>query len=265
MNRGLFLVFVLAWAAVARADDPPPGVGFTQRPGARLPLDTRWVDSSGAPRRLGDCFRGRPVVLYFGYARCAQLCAVVADGTVAALRQIKPAAGLDFDVVSISLDPTETPAEGKRRQTDAVRRYGQAGDAAGWHFLTGSAEAVRSVADAAGFGYAFDARSGQYAHPSGFLVITPDGVVSAYFLGVDFAPAEVARALARARRGQTGGSVADLLLLCFRGGAIGGRYGALAWRGLEWAVVLTVVTLGGAIGWMLREEFRGRRGGGARP
>jgi protein SCO1/2 len=257
-RRWLFVALLFSGAVLLRAEAPPAGVGFEQRIGARLPLATALVDAAGGRHALGEFFHGKPVVLYFGYARCPQLCSVVADGTVAALRQIKPTVGSDLAVISLSIDPSETLAENNQRETDAVRRYGHAGSSAGWHFLTGSEAAIRAIADAAGFHYTYDPRSKQYAHPSGFLVVTPDGVVSRYFLGVDFVPTEVAQSLARAANGQTGQSVVDLLLLCFRGGVIGGRYGAIIWRTLSMAVVLTVLALAGGIAWMLRNEWRTR-------
>jgi protein SCO1 len=233
-------------------------IRFEQRIGAQLPLDQTFTDTSGASRRLGDFFHGQPVVLYFGYARCPQLCSVVADGANAALRRLAPSAGRDFQVVTLSLDPTETAAEAKATETLAVRRYGRTGAGAGWHYLTGDAAAIQAVADVAGFHFRYDPRSKQYAHPSGFLIATPTGVVSRYFLGVDFAAGDVASSLRRAAQEKTGDTVFDLLLLCFHGEGIGGRYGALIWRVLATSVVLTVVALAGGVGWMLWQERRDR-------
>src|SRR4051812_43615012 len=168
--------FLLSGRATLRADDPLPGsnTDFTQRLGATLPRDVAFTDARGKPHLLRDYFHGRPVVLYFGYARCPQLCSVVADGTVAVLRQLRVEVGRDLEVVSISIDPDETTEENARRKSDAVHRYGRPGDGdQGWHFLTGREPAIRAVAAAAGFQYTFDARSRQYAHPSGFLIATP--------------------------------------------------------------------------------------------
>jgi protein SCO1/2 len=135
-----------------------------------------------------------------------------------------------------------------------VRAYGRGGATAGWHYLTGPEPAVRAVADAAGFAYRLDPLTRQYAHPSGFVVVTPRGVVSRYFLGIDFRPKEVADALERAGRGETGQPVFNLVLECFRGDFITGRYGRLIWRALQAAVGLTVIAVFGGIGWMLRQE-----------
>lgn len=261
--RALFLVcLVLLFAASAvRAAERPFGgsVSFEQRIGEKLPLATVFRDSTGQPHVLGDYFHGKPVVLYFGYARCPQLCSIVADGTVAALRQIRPEVGRDFAVVSLSIDAAETVEENKSRQTDAIHRYGHAGDPAGWNFLTGTESAIRAATNAAGFHYTYDSRSRQFAHPSGFVVVTSEGVLSSYFPGVDFTPVEVAQAINRAAQGGTGHAVYDLLLLCFRGDGINGRYGPLIWRVLTVAVIGTILALGGGIGWMLRNERRHSR------
>jgi protein SCO1/2 len=233
-------------------------VRFEQRLGAQLPLATEFTDTVGNPHALSDYFGRRPVVLTFGYARCPQLCSVVADATVAAVRAIRPEVGRDFDVIAISVDPHETLAAAAARETDAIRRYGETRSRDGWHFLLATEPAIRAVADACGFRYTYDPRSRQYAHPSGFVVLTPDGRVSRYFLGLDFPPAEVAQALARAARGQTGPPALEVLLRCFRGGGIGGRYGAVIWRALQIAVAFTVIVLGVGTGRMLRDERRAR-------
>jgi protein SCO1/2 len=236
-------------------------VRFEQRIGATLPLSTSFTDTSGASRQLREFFREKPVVLWFGYARCPQLCAVVADGTNDVLRRLEQTVGRDFRVVTISVDPLETQAEAKATETLAVRRYGRTGAAGGWNYLTGEKDAVAAVAAAAGFHFQYDPRSKQYAHPSGFIVVTPTGAVSRYFLGVDFDAKEVAAALRRASEGRLGTPIENLLLRCFRGEAIGGRYGTLIWRTLGASVFLTVIVVAGGVGWMLRQERRARGGG----
>jgi protein SCO1/2 len=258
MIRRLFVVAVCILATLTRAADAPFGgsVRFDQRIGETLPLGSEFVDTTGARHSLRDLFRGRPVVLYFGYARCPQLCAVVGDGTVAALRQVRAEVGRELDVISISLDPEETLAAARSREVDAVHRYGTPRAAAGWHVLRGDEATIRAVADAVGFRYVYDARSRQYAHPSGFVVVRPDGVIARYFLGVDFPAREVAQAIDDAANLRNGPRALELLLLCFRGDGAGGRYTAMVARLLAVAVVLTVLTLGIGIGWMLRQERR---------
>ncbi len=258
-SKPLLILLGVAIATVARplAAQPPavaPGVRFEQRLGEKLPLEATLADTSGTRRRLGEFFHGQPVVLYFGYARCPQLCSVVADGTNEVLRHLERSVGRDLQVVTISIDSAETSADARSAEALAVRRYGRTGAAAGWHYLTADERTIRLVADAAGFRFRYDPVSRQYAHASGFLVATPDGRISRYFFGVDFVASDVASALNRAAAGQTGVGVYELLLLCFHGGAIGGRYGPLIWRTLTIAVVLTLAALFGGIAWMLRQE-----------
>lgn len=268
LPRWLRVLALLASASALHASAPvdrPTGVNFEQRIGEQLPLDATLVDTSGARRKLGDFFQNQPVVFYFGYARCPQLCSVVADGTVEVLRHLERSVGRDLRVITISIDPAETATDARATEALAVRRYGRTGAAAGWHYLTADERTIRAVADAAGFHFRYDPASRQYAHASGFLIATPDGRISRYFFGVDFVATDVASALQRAAGGKTGESVYDLLLLCFHGGAIGGRYGVIIWRTLTVAVVLTVIALFGGIGWMLYQERRTLREGKETP
>lgn len=254
-----YLLFGLALAGAAQAAEP--AVSFEQRIGAELPLTVSLRDTDGNVRPLGTWFReGRPVVLWLGYAGCAQLCSVTSNGMVSALRQLQPSAGKDYDVVMLSIDPEETAAVARANRAEALGQYGREPAAAGWHYLTGDRAAIAEVAQAAGFHFRYDERLRQYVHPTGFLVATPDGHVSAYFLGVDFAPAGIAEALAKARKNGLGEKVADFALACFRGDGIGGRYGRVIWAGLACGVATTVLALGFGVGRMLWRERRDRRG-----
>lgn len=257
------LVIYAVVSAVASAQSAQD-VWFEQRLGRRLPLETPFTSTGGKNVPLRDCFHGRPVVLYFGYARCPQLCAVVADSTIASLRAIRPSVGRDYDLVSISLDPHETIAEATVRETDAIRRYGETRATDGWHFLVGNEAAIRAVADACGFRYMYDSRSKQYAHPAGFVVLTPEAVVSRYFIGLDFPSSEVAQAIGHAARDEVGQPALEIILRCFRGDGISGRYGPLIWRSLQAGVVLTVLALAWLVGGLLRQERRARVGQEAR-
>ncbi|HWA11045.1 MAG TPA: SCO family protein [Opitutaceae bacterium] len=256
LAMGFVLAAKVAFAAVV------PGVSFEQRVGETLPLDAEFRDTDGNLRPLGAWFRDRPVVLWFGYARCPQLCSVVSDGMVSALRPLQASAGIDFDVLMITIDPAETAAEARASRAEAVGHYGRESAGRGWHYLTGGEAAIREVTAAAGFHFIYDPRSRQYAHPSGLLVLTPQGRISSYFPGLDFAPKALASAIDRAGSGGIGEKTADLLIACFRGDGISGRYGKIIWRTLGVAVGLTVVALGAGIGGMLWSERRARRPGG---
>ena len=260
----LFILTVLSGGRALAA--VMPGVSFEQRLGETLPLDARFRDTDGHVRPLGSWFQGKPVVMWFGYARCPQLCSVVSEGMVSSLRELEPTAGRDFDVVMISIDPTEPVADSKHTRNEAVGHYGRKEADAGWHYLSGTEDAIKRTAEAAGFHFTYDPRSKLYAHASGFLVATPEGRISAYFPGVDFSPKEVAAAIAKARQERIGEKVVDLLLVCFRGEGISGPYGLIIWRVLTTAVVLTVTGLAFGIGrmlWLERKELHQSKREGA--
>ena len=252
----LGLSLILAARAIAA---PAAALGFEQRIGRTLPLDTVFVDEHGTIRPLRDYFGKTPVVLYFNYFRCPQLCSVVADGVLDGLRRLDATVGRNLTVVSISIDPTDTAAAAAIQQQQAVRRYGRTGAAAGWHTLTGSGAAIQAVADAAGFHFTYDPRSRLFGHASGLIIVTPEGVVSRYFLGVDFPAPDLAAAVERAASNKTGEPVYNLLLLCLQGLGPAGPHGRLIWMVLSISVALTVVVVFGGIAWMLYREWRTRR------
>lgn len=255
----LVLILGLSIALTGRAQPPTaPPPEFEQRIGQALPLDTVFIDENGTARPLRTYFGGTPVVLYFNYFRCPQLCSVVAGGTLDVLRQLDATVGRDFSVVSISIDPTDTAAQAGIQQQQAVGRYGRTGAAAGWHTLTGNPAAIRAVAAAAGFHYMYDPLSRLFGHPSGVIVVTPKGIVSRYFLGVDFPAPAMAAALERAAANKTGEPVYNLLFVCFQGDGPAGRYGRLIWIVLAISVTLTVAGVFGGVAAMLHREHQAR-------
>jgi protein SCO1/2 len=254
---GLLLALGVALTGSAASPLAPPEV-FEQRIGQALPLDTVFVDGHGIARPLRAYFGRTPVVLFFNYFRCPQLCSVTRDGTLDVLRQLKATVGRDFSVVSVSIDPTDTAVMAGLQQQEAVGRYGRAGAAAGWHTLTGNAAAIRAVAAAAGFHYTYDPRSQLFGHPSGLVIVTPQGIVSRYFPGVDFPAPAMAAALERAAANQTGEPAYNLLFICFQGGGPAGPYGRLIWIVLASGVALTAAGVFGGIAWMLFREHQTR-------
>lgn len=263
MTTRLSILFAALLAtASARADSVPaqgPGVAFDQRIGSQLPLDTVYRDDTGRAVRLGDYFGQQPVVLIFGYSRCPQLCSIVANGTIETLRTLEATAGRDFAVVYLSIDPTDQPLDLAALRRRDTSRYGRGGESAGWHYLSGDEHEIKRVTDAAGFMFTLDSPRQLYAHASGFAIATPDGRLSRYFLGIDFDAREVAPALERAAKGETGEPGFNLLLLCARGLGITGRYGAIIWSALGISSLATMLALGGGITWMLRTERRRNR------
>ena len=230
------------------------GIGIDQRLGAQLDLNLTFKDESGATVRLGDYFGSRPVILTLNYYECPMLCTLELNGLVAALRTISLEPGRDFQIVTVSINPKETPELAARKKTQYVKEYGRDGAAAGWHFLTGDEKEIRALAEAVGFRYAFDPESGQYAHAAGIAVATPDGRLSRYFYGVEFAPRDLRLGLVDSSAGKIGTLADQILLFCYHYDPATGRYGAAAIKMMRLGGIATVILLVFAIRRMLKRS-----------
>jgi protein SCO1/2 len=203
-------------------------------------------DESGGAVRLGDYLRGKPVVLVLGYYQCPMLCNLVLNGLVDSLQDMKWSVGRDFDMVNVSIDPSETPALAAAKKLSYIRRYGRTGAEGGWHFLTGEKGPIDQLAGQVGFHYAYDAPSRQYAHPSGFVILTPQGRVARYFFGVSFSAPELYKALADASGNKVSSPIQRLVLLCFHYNPVTGKYGPvilLVVRSLSVATLAALIWL----------------------
>lgn len=234
-------------------------VGFEQQLGAALPLALPFRDETGRELRLGDLFGERPVLLAFVYYRCPVLCTQTAIGVAAAMKAIPYRAGEEFEVVFVSFDPTDTPELASEKKAATVKRFGDPAAAKAMHFLTGDAAAIASLTGAAGFRFAYDETTRQYAHASGVVVATADGRLSRYLYGVELAPKDLKLALFEAGEGKIGGLSEKLMLLCFDYNAALGKYTAGTMIALKVAATITLAALVGSILWMLRGERRRNR------
>lgn len=214
----------------ARADEAAArtiysDVAFDQKLGDPVPPDLTFRDESGASVRLGDLLGGeKPVILTLVYYRCPMLCNQVLNGVVRSLLPVKLDMGRDFDVLTVSIDPTETPDLARAKKAGYVRRYGRPGAAAGWHFLTGDAGPIRRLADAVGFRYRYDPRSGQFAHAAGICMLTPGGRVARYFYGVNYPARDLQLGLVEASGETIGSPIDQVLLYCFHYDPATGKY-----------------------------------------
>jgi protein SCO1/2 len=253
VRRALFLAALLA-APPLSAEEPRDGrppvlrkVGIEQRLGTSLPLDLAFRDETGRAVRLSDYFRGKPVVLVFAYYNCPMLCTQVLNGLLQSARVISLDAGKDFEIVVVSFDPKETPKDAAAKRAAYVPRYGRPGSEAGWHFLTGEKEAIARATEAAGFGDAWDESTDQFAHGSAIFVAAPDGRLSRYLFGIEYAPRDLRLALIEASAGRIGTPVLDhVLLFCYRYDPATGKYGA---------VVMNMVRLGGVAAVLILTTF----------
>ena len=242
-------------AGVPSTQVPAPleHVTFEQRLDTRLPLDVRFRDENGRDVALGDYFGPRPVVLAFVYYTCPMLCTQILNGVSSAVKVMPFTVGEDFDVVYVSFDARETPQDAARKKQAQLADYRQDATAAGWHYLTGDDDAIRRVTSAAGFSYRWDEATGQFAHVSGVLVVTPDGRLSRYFYGVEYSPKELRMALVESGDGKVGSVVDQLLLYCYHYDPATGRYGVIAMNLVRLGGAVTVALLGGFI-WLMRRR-----------
>jgi protein SCO1 len=229
-------------------------VGLDQRLGNSIPLDLTFRDETGATVKLGDYFHDKPVVLSLVYYNCPMLCKMTLDGMVECFLSMKYIVNKDFDVVTVSFDPTETPAMAAEAKHTYLTRYGQKGAEDGWHFLTGDEPSIKKLTQAVGFHYVYDAKLKQYAHPTGIMVLTPEGTLSRYFYGVEYAPRDMQFALIDASHHQVGSAVDKLLLLCYCYDPTTGKYGFIISNVLRASATLTILVVGGGIFLLLRSE-----------
>jgi len=224
--------------------DPLKKVGIEQKLGEPLPLETRFKDENGNMVALGDYFKsGRPVIVTLVYYDCPMLCNQVLNGLTGSLKGISLDAGKDFDVVAISFDAREfdKPDLAKNKKASYMERYGRPGTEQGWHFLTGDQASIDAVTNAAGFTYEWDEASEQFAHASAIMIATPQGVLSKYFYGIDYAPRDVRLGLVESAENKVGGVTDQLLLYCFHYDPSTGKYGLAVLRLMRGAAVATLL------------------------
>ena len=233
-------------------------IGFDQNLDKPVPLDTPFRDESGRTVTLGEYFGRRPVVMVFAYYDCPMLCTMVINGLASALDVLSLEPGRDFEIVTVSFNPRDTPASATAKKAVYLERYRRPGAAEGWHFLTGDQPQTDRLTKAAGFRYAWDAETKQYAHPSGVIVLTPDGRLSKYLFGIEYGPRDLRLGIVEASAGKIGTPVDALLLYCYHYDPMTGRYGLAIMRAMRIAGATTVLALGGFIVFMVRNDKRRR-------
>lgn len=224
--------------------EPLKKVGIEQKLGEQLPLETKFKDENGNIVALGDYFKsGRPVIVTLVYYDCPMLCNQVLNGLTGSLKGISLDAGKDFDVVAISFDAKEfdKPEIARNKKASYMERYGRPGTEQGFHFLTGEQASIDAVTNAVGFTYEWDDASEQFAHASAIMIATPQGVLSKYFYGIDYAPRDVRLGLVESAENKVGGVTDQLLLYCFHYDPSTGKYGLAVLRILRGAAVATLL------------------------
>ena len=250
MRPSFVAIFAVACCAYAQPGQPAPpvvsrtmqdanlkpalpgalqGVGIDQRLDRQLPLDLMFKDEAGRDVALSSFFRtGKPVVLALVYYRCPMLCTQILSGLGSSLKAMTLNPGQDFEVVSVSFDPADTPETAATRKQTYLKRYNRPNTANGFHFLTGTEESIKALTSAVGFRYRYDPATDQFAHASGIMIATPEGRLSRYFYGVEYAPRDVRLGLVEASANKIGSPVDQVLLFCFHYDPATGKYGAVA-------------------------------------
>jgi protein SCO1/2 len=255
------IIFLLGFGLVRPISALTPGdlsrVKFDQHPGQQISGDLVFRDENGRTVKLSQLFGKRPLILVPGYYRCPMLCTMINDGLINTLENLQANVGSDFDVVDLSIDPNETPAAAAEKEALYVRRYGRTGAVAGWHCLVGDQKSIAQLADEIGYRYAYDQQLKQYAHPSGVVVLTPDGKISRYVFGVTFSSTELRDALTAAKEGKSGSVLSQIFLLCYHYNPITGKYGHLILSILRFASVGFVALMAWWVVWMMRRSNKG--------
>ncbi len=243
-------------AAVA-ASVLPPGlrnVGLDQKLNEQVPLDLRFHDDAGREVPLSSYFGRKPVILALVYYQCPMLCTQILNGLVISLRGMSLESGRDFEVVSVSIDPSETPELAARKKAEYVRRYSKS--PLGWHFLTGAEPQIKELAASVGFRYAYDPKSKQFAHASAIMVLTPAGKLSRYFYGIEYPPRDLRLGLVEASENKIGTPVDQLLLYCYHYDPGTGKYSAIVMNIVRLAGALTLVIFVPILVWLWRRDLR---------
>ncbi len=239
----------------------PGEVSVKQNLNAQIPLDLMFRDETGKVIRLRELFRGKPVLLNFMYYRCPMLCSMVMEGVASSLTELKFDIGRDFDVITVSIDPRDTPQDAVIKKDKYVKRYGRFDAQSGWHFLTGHESAIKSLANTVGFHYAYDIKQDQFAHPTMLAILTPQGRVSRYIYGFEYKARDLRLALVEASSNKIGTATDQLLLMCYHYDPVTGKYTRSAMNIMRVGGVATVMGIVGFIFISLRRERHGPREG----
>lgn len=237
--------------------DALEGVGVEEHAGEQIPLNLSFRDQRGQATSLGRLFhRNRPVILTLNYSNCPMLCNLQLSGLVDTLSQLEWSAGTEFDVISVSIDPLETPERAALTQQRYLQMYGREGTGNGWHFLVGRQPEIEQLAQAVGFQYRYLRDRREYSHPAVFVMCTPDGRIARYVYGIQFPARTLELSLVEAGEGKIGTTWDRVLLFCLHYDSATGKYTPAAWKLMRTGGALTMVFVGGMMTFYFRRERR---------
>lgn len=251
---------MLTGALRADESDAPPilrEVKLEQKLNGQVPLDLEFRDESGRTVTLAECAQGKTILLVMAYFRCPKLCSQVLNDLAVALRPVPWKLGEEFHIITVSFDDRETPEMAADKKKSYIEHYGLPGMKKGWHFLTGRQVPILRLANAVGFQFRYDPKFDQFAHPSCVMLLTPEGRVSRYLLGLGYRPLDLRLGLVEASEHRIGTKVVDsVMLYCYRYDPNSGRYTAAAMNLVRAAGAVTVIVLGSLLLLAWRRERR---------
>ncbi|QQR88774.1 MAG: SCO family protein [Myxococcales bacterium] len=252
---------VVVQAQTDNVNDRMPGVDVKEKLGASVPLELSFTDHEGKQRKLSELFNGqKPVLLNLAYHSCPVLCSMVVHATVEGLRNTDWSVGEQFDVLTLSIDPKDTPADAAEKREEILERYGRKSAATGWHFWVGDQQSISKLTKAVGFQYRYDAEQKQYAHPAVIILLSPDAQVMRYLYGLNFPANDLRLGLLEASKGHAITTTEKIILFCYHYEP-GEGYVLFATRLMQIGGFLTVLLLGGFLLLSWRRERRNKTGG----
>jgi protein SCO1/2 len=245
-------------------NDKPPalldGVGIAQRLNEQLPLNLTFTDDAGRQVALGSYFGKRPAILALVYYRCPMLCSEEMDGLASALQMVKFVPGKDFNILVVSIDPTEGTDLAAAKKREYLKRYGHPETADGWHFMTGTQPNIDALTQAVGFRYVKLKVPGsdqmQFAHASAIQIVTPEGKLAQYYMGVEYSPRDLLLGLNEASSNRIGSPVDNILTYCYHYNPQTNTHSLIVARVVQMGGALTVLLLGGFMLVMFRRDYR---------
>jgi protein SCO1/2 len=250
----VLLALLPIWVQAAYPQPPLSSAAIVEHLGAPVPRDLTLTDSTGRDFQLASLLDGRtPLVISLAYFRCPMLCPLGQQSLADALRDSGLRVGTDVRVLTVSIDPADTPSLAADWRRRADNRLGAS--PVDWRFAVGREREVRRLADTLGFAYAFDPRTNQYSHAAALFVIGADGAVARYVYGMSYDAVGLKIAIEAARANQRGGTVERFLLRCFHYVPSLRQHGStVAWTLRAGGSIVTLVIAGALLALWRRER-----------